>query len=452
MRTSSRKSLFIPGLVSLLLAAGACGGASQRPALCSESDSCTELSFQEETGPIANPERGYFVVTEIGDEGDLGWAQDLERTLVNFRIVLDDFRDRPIDQARLDQMVTGFAQLRDAGIKCIIRFQYNEGSGTDAPLEQVLQHIGQLGPILHDNSDVIAVLQAGLIGAWGEWHSSSNNLDEEQARDAILRALLAELPKDRMVQVRSPTYKDTIFPGGPVTAEIAYKGDDRARVGHHNDCFLASESDKGTYEDPIEEWRSYVSNDSRYTPVGGEACKQTALSSCSNALAELATMHWSYANHGYPSDVIQEWQDQGCYDEIDARLGYRFVLDRASWTRTPSAGNDMHLKFEIKNKGFAAPYNKRPVFLVLRSDSNRYEFELSDFDPRMWMGGETQSLTTKVKLSGVEAGSYELSLWFPDPDDRLRAKSAFSIRMANRSIWQPTEGLNILSPAIEIAP
>ena len=38
----------------------------------------------------------------------------------------------------------------------------------DAPKNIVLNHIAQLKPLLQDNADVIACMQMGFIGTWGE--------------------------------------------------------------------------------------------------------------------------------------------------------------------------------------------------------------------------------------------------------------------------------------------
>jgi hypothetical protein len=410
------------------------------------------VSYEAIDEPIANPGRGFFAVVDMNSEGDLEWAKDLGRTLVNVRVVLSDYRTKDLDQAKLDELSAGFAKVRDAGLKAIVRFQYNEGSGEDAPLEQVLRHIEQLGPVLRDNWGVIAVLQAGFIGAWGEWHSSSNGLDDDEGRGAVLSALLAEVPDRRMVQVRSPSYKETLLPGGPLTAQEAHDGEDRARVGHHNDCLLYSESDNGTYEAPIDDWRSYLEQDGQYTVVGGEACSKTELTTCENALSELEMMHWSYLNGGYPGDVIEDWQSSGCFDEIDARLGYRLRLARASWSDAPRAGQPMRLVFEIENDGFAAPYNERPVFAVLRSSDTRYDIPLGEVDPRDWLGGTTQTVSVTLPLDGVVPGSYQLSLWLPDARESLRERSDYSIHLANRDVWVAERGINVLTDSLEITP
>lgn len=82
-------------------------------------------------------------------------------------------------------------------------------------------------------------MEAGFIGAWGEWHTSTNGLDNIQDKREILNALLAAIP-GRFVQVRYPANIIEMYPA-PEDAVSA-------RVAHHNDCFLSSNTDVGTYE------------------------------------------------------------------------------------------------------------------------------------------------------------------------------------------------------------
>src|SRR5262249_49601427 len=154
------------------------------------------------------------------------------------------------DAALLDALAANFAKVRAAGIKLVLRFNYNDGpiGAPDAALAQIQQHVTQLAPLLAANADVIAFLQAGFIGAWGEWHSSTNGNDTTQNERAVVDALLAALPATRMIQIRTPEIVDAMFPGGPL--QDGFSGEARARIGHHNDCFLASDNDFGTYDDP----------------------------------------------------------------------------------------------------------------------------------------------------------------------------------------------------------
>ncbi|WP_438875234.1 DUF4832 domain-containing protein, partial [Bacillus cereus group sp. Bce033] len=61
----------------------------------------------------------------------------------------------------------------------------------------------------------------------------------------------------------------------PPTEAQAFDGSAVSRLGAHNDCFLASATDVGTYsEDPVqrERERDYVAAVASIAPFGGETC------------------------------------------------------------------------------------------------------------------------------------------------------------------------------------
>ena len=77
--------------------------------------------------------------------------------------------------------------------------------------EQILAHLDQLKPFLEKNKDLILVVQAGMIGAWGEWHSSVQGLENsEETKAAVLEKLLSVVPAERNVQVRLPEFKNLL--------------------------------------------------------------------------------------------------------------------------------------------------------------------------------------------------------------------------------------------------
>ena len=61
-------------------------------------------------------------------------------------------------------------------MKMIPRFAYNFGptGAPDASTDRILEHLEQLRPALVANQDVIAFVEAGFIGTWGEWHDSTS--------------------------------------------------------------------------------------------------------------------------------------------------------------------------------------------------------------------------------------------------------------------------------------
>jgi hypothetical protein len=281
--------------------------------------------------------------------------------------------------------------VRQAGVKVLLRFAYGD---SDAPKAQILAHIAQIQPLLEKNVDVIVAMQAGFIGVDGEWHDSTNGLDDPADRKEILQAELDALPASRMTQIRTPMLKDESWPG-PLADADAWSGSYAARIGHHNDCFLATDTDYGTYpSSEIEQWKDYVAQEGQYTPVGGETCKvDSPRSDCDSARAEMERLHWSLLNEQHDADVYAAWKSQGCFDEISRRLGYRFELARVVFTDKVAPGGELDLEVHVRNVGYAGLFNARPVYAVLDDGTTRRDALLGSVDPRAWASGAETTFT-----------------------------------------------------------
>lgn len=409
------------------------------------------LTYQPIEGDVLNPERGFrYSLDYLDPNADYAVYRTLGVTLVYSYVRLDDYRERDLPQELLDNLEAGLAALRKGGVKIVLRFSYNFGpypnSEPDASLEQILRHIQQLKPVLQKNADVIAWLHAGFIGAWGEWHSSTHGLDgDRNAKRAILEALADALPPDRFILLRYPPDLMTLFPQ-PLTAEQAFNGLFQARLGFHNDCFLSSDTDVGTYGNGASRAESiaYLSQITQFVPASGETCQVYAeLQSCEAAIQEMEKLHWTDLNQSYHKQVIKNWQRAGCFEEIQKRLGYRLVMEEAAFNATAQPGGILSLSWKLRNEGFASPLNPRPLFLVLDGPAN-VTLPLEGIDPRDWLPGEWQ-LSTSIQLpSDLPKGEYRLALWLPDGYESLRADPRYSIRFANQDMWDETHGWNVL--------
>ncbi len=411
------------------------------------------VTYAPSAADFPNPERGFYEGAELG-ENDLSWyPAETGNHLLHLYARLDDFRRRDLTPKDLAVLEDFFTLARQAGVKVILRFSYNFGEtyplpAPDASLEQALRHIEQLAPVLEANKDVIAWFEAGFIGAWGEWHTSASRLDTPENKAIIRDALYRYFPQDRFILFRYPGDFTRWYPQ-PLSEAQAFNGSDQARTGHHNDCFLASDDDWGTYYDydgslQIEAWKTYLAAMTRFAPMSGETCNPNPpRSDCPTALAELERLHWTALNEAYHLDVIQGWKDQGCYAEIRRRLGYRLSLLEASFPRQVRPGRDLTLHVRLQNTGFASPLLPRPVYLILVGQDNILSYPIPA-DPRRWQPGEhdlTASITLPVSLS---AGTYQLALWLPDPSPRLQNDPRYAIRFANEGVWDAEHGWNLL--------
>ena len=120
-----------------------------------------------------------------------------------------------LSEENFQTMQTYFDELQKLGKKAVLRFAYERdfmGRAAVGPTgEQILEHLDQLKPFLEKNKDLILVVQAGMIGAWGEWHSSIQGLENsEETKAAVLEKLLSVVPVERNVQVRLPEFKNLL--------------------------------------------------------------------------------------------------------------------------------------------------------------------------------------------------------------------------------------------------
>ncbi len=473
------------------------------------------LIYVESTEDFPNPERGFYRVAEThansyklldvnklkewrtlqqADDGDY----KVYSTLTFRNIVLDGFTTTDLTEELLTNIKNDFDAARTAGIKLIVRFTYNvnpQSGGCpegficppykDAKKEIVLKHIAQLKPVLQQNADVLACLQMGFIGMWGENYYSDyfgdastngkGKFNDKNWTDKgeVLKALLDAVPGDRMIQVRTPQLKQRYVYGvdaptnsAAIAEAEAYNGTEKSRIGFHNDCLLSSPSDYGTYDDYGNSssprlsgniLKPYMMEDSRYVAVGGETCDDTFspendCESAGKAQTEMRNMHYSFLNCAYNNDVNNDWQTGGCMDAIKQNLGYRFVLRSAVYPHTAvEAGKLFSFMLNIENTGYASPFNERTVKIIMRNKQTAAEFLFDiDTDIRKWYSGNISLKSTLLTQTSMTKGVYDLLLYMPDKYESIASRAEFAIRMANANCWEESTGYNKLGFSIEV--
>jgi uncharacterized protein DUF4832/uncharacterized protein DUF4874 len=470
--------------------------------------------YTTSTEDFANPERGFYIQADnyasapsvvpgnlaayrINGKSSPGNTYTAKISLLLRLFYLDTFTNSPISSNFLNAIQADFNSIRAQGDKVIVRFAYNKDTTRpfDEPTKaRILSHIEQLGPLLKANSDVVAVLQMGMIGAWGEGYYTDVFYTNGQAtaqnwldRNEVLNAELAALPAERMIQVRVPQFKQKYVYGpsaptsvAPLSPAAALSGSNAARIGFHNDCYLASSTDYGTFSDndfgagtssqDIANLRNYLAQETRFAPMGGETCNvypptTDCASAGGNADLDMAISHYSFLNEGYNASVNDQWAAQGCIEEIKRQLGYRLALVSGVFRTEAQPGQTIPLTLNFTNGGFAAPYNPRGIELILRhtGTGKKYFAELSrDADARRWLPGANYAVSAQLSLPpDIPLGEYELLLNLPDPAPSLYTNVAYSIRLANSNavssmgtvlndVWEQTTGYHRLGQTLTV--
>ena len=437
----------------------------------------------DNTTNFSNPERGFYeqveqVVTADGtsnlSDHYFSDGRSEGRSLLLRLYYLDNFRTKTLPQAVLDEITADMAKFRANGFKCILRFAYtaeaydNASQNQDASPAIWQQHLSQLKQVLQDNADVIYVVQAGFLGAWGEWYYSSQGIGSAIPQDAkrnLINWLLDAVPANRCVQLRTPKFKtDYIGSTTALTDATAYQGTPQARLGHHNDAFCNGELNQGTYENATKD-KAYIAQECLYVPNGGETNIEndndktyTNYGTGAAAATEMKRLRYSYLNYSYSTYATDKWQAEkdasgsSYYDIMACQMGYRFVLTDGTYPTQATAGKNMHISLKINNTGYAPLYNERHAYIVLKNTDKTYWIQLQS-DPRSWRPDQTTAITEDLSLPAeMVAGTYALYLHLPDADSRIAANPAYAVRLANTDIWDSATGYNSLNAQITIAP
>lgn len=485
------------------------------------------VNYTESFDDIINPDRGFYYPINCfaSDFIPLNISQlqslktnftpyqgnyQVKTSLILRHYILDSFVNTPsLSTDFLNNLQADFDIARIAGVRLILRFSYTIQPETscgeaacppygDANKSVVLAHINQLAHYWQANEDVIAALQHGFIGVWGENYYTDHFGDASegflgqgylsnqnwQDRIEVLEALLNAMPESRMVQVRYPQLKQKYLYGidAPVTspamqAELAHTAAHAARIGFHNDCFLAAPDDYGTYADygsdtnPITSdqttvLKPYAAADGMYVAIGGETCsdadfdpQNNCASQSGQAENDMTFLHYSYLNAEYNNAVNNDWQDGGCMNDIKRQLGYRFVLRNGTFLTNATAGQSIDFSLTIENVGFAAPFNQRTWRLILRHQDSGSEFPLllqnvTNADTRFWIAGSIHTLSGSTQLPQLMPnGNYDVLLQLSDFSNagRIANQPDYCIQFANTGTWETPTGYNNLLHSINIS-
>jgi hypothetical protein len=469
------------------------GSVDAKAKLVTSTSMVVDTSYTADPNPdLVNPERGmYFGGYPTGRQS---------HTIVAKWLYLDQVCDQNLtwdrdNPNRTSPVLSAYAatlkEARANDVKVLFRPRYDTPSGSrlnrcgrfhaDTKSRQ-LNHITAIAQMLGAYKDVVAFIQAGYLGRWGEWNDGGPEfgpstvplLYDERDRSDIIDHVLSEYAAHGItqdVELRTPVFAKEVV-------ERYEKLNRRANVGLHNDCFMRSNasepvdsgSDGGTYSDfpggspqnfgSTKRARDWAEAWTKSASFGGETCPANGNERwrfCSNMIgsnSEPASLHMDYLNGDYADDAVETW-DEGdlegdvCYDEIRRRLGYRFEVTRVEYLATVSGGVRFRLRVTIENTGWGKLHKPRTPKLVLRRGSKRLVYNLPGV-VSSWEAGQT----TIISFEGPTPlpGTYNLRLWIPDPDAESRIPYAvkFATKRNGASIFDSATGENDLGVSMTV--
>lgn len=402
-----------------------------------------ESNADYDSALLKNPDRGLRMETKLSVDGKTPNIQNDPTTplydwMAFYRVespmitqayfYLTGYRDtEKLPQEAFDRMQKFCDAARENNIKLLLRFAYqydqSDSGGTVRPGEKgeakqsiMMAHLDQLKPFIEKNKDIIYAIQAGMIGAWGEWHSYSDSGEYAIDEAALLKKLIEVTPENLTLQVRNPNYKVKYGAG---LSESQLK-----RIGHHNDAVF------GVYQawtggiNPGTSLYKTITEEAPYFPIDGEMFWGWQINSGgtpANAFADSArteikwqniigqlaeqrfttfSLHHSYretegsSGSGPFSYSMDKWKqrkvtpaildsmglfysnewfknssgktvERNAFEYLRDYLGYRISIQNFSAKGKLNRGNAVSVSVNLINNGFSAAFNIESGFAVL---------------------------------------------------------------------------------------
>ena len=408
---------------------------------------------------LHNPDRGlrmetYITLTpEDAPESYPGNAQDpYEKLLgltetyeeesprvVQLYVYLTRYNDKPLDGSAFAQLQKMLKLCRDEGIRVLLRFAYQNESNPDPDWPRMKGHLEQLGAWFRANEklleDTLFVMQAGLVGYWGEGHSYVNF--KEKYIGPAFDKLISITPADVFVQVRTTRLYNAI----PSEYSDRLGMHDDYLIGEANGPWSFFEGKKKKATKQLEAHFKRTINDGElpwgvatyYDRADGHPLDSMEALPILKQLGQysLTTLSLEH-NHreAGPERVftMARWKDErltaaqlkrnglpyhpALLDENESISAFEYVQYHLGYLLSITAFevDGDQVNFTIENNGFAAPLNSNALSLVIDGE----EHPVDSYD--------------KYALGSMQAVAYTVNL-----PEGLDVNASIGIRLAHRA-------------------
>ena len=403
---------------------------------------------------IDNPDQGFYRPSFVALSADGAKASKPiydDFTLYHLRVDISAFSsaaggsDASLTQAALDGLEDVIEFYEERGRSVILRLAYDKNYGgkkdQEPSVELMTEHIRAVSAVLNRHTDALTAVEVGMVGPWGEMHSSK--LATPEVITALADAYLTALD-ERPVLVRTPKmiYDYLGITVNDLDGYVEPDGRSK-RLGLFNDGYLGSANDLGTYTDRAKETEFLAKRGG--LPYGGEVTvPDSKFHDIDKCTPEMFLMGLSYLNYEWNNDVVQKkWKNskytkkcgsdslyygQSAFTYIRNRLGYRFVLEGAE---LGAKDGRLNVSATIKNVGFGELTRVKTADLLLVGADGGIAASLSLGG---WTGGD---IDKALDASGLSSGEYKAYI-------KVHSGGKYPIRFANEDIYDETLGANFL--------
>ncbi|NLE23771.1 MAG: DUF4832 domain-containing protein [Clostridiaceae bacterium] len=403
-----------------------------------------------------------------------GSAEASVSRIMHSYIRLDEYADQAqLPQVLLDDLATGLAEVRKEGMKIVFCSAYSMSMNqlVDVPIDTIMNHMKQINKVISANADVVLAIEAGYFGPWGEWHDNryttwddrngAPNPVGKSARATLVKGILETTPDNIKVAIRYPEYLRELLENDTFTQT------EKDRLGFQNTGIAQNEHDGWTFLIPdTETSKKYIysmtTSDGFHRYYGGETGIEEGnedyldgykvLGDSYNANMTEYNGSWSIPEPWFTTKLPASGNDpaETTYQRVLRKTGYRLRLVSATFKRSADPGDTFEFSAVIDNDGYAGPLNSRPAYLVFDNGTIRRNVRLTGVEVRSWLGGDDHTGPYNIEAKDIKVpadlaeGDYTLALWLPDSAQSLQSRSEYSIRLANKYMWDAQKGYNKL--------
>lgn len=391
-----------------------------------------------------------------------------------------DYRGKHLDDTFYSFAEKVFQYCREHNVQILLQFAYydvNNFNDRTPTTEEIMLHINDLkqNGLIERNKDVIHVFQCGFVGRFGEWHSENTPTDHK----VIVNSLLELLPDGIFTQIRYPEVADLVEDSNPL----------KKMIGYDNGCYFgiqnSSDLGGGTFSYGTPGYDYVMNKAGAYTPNYAECYYYTEFKNVLGfypdgyaCLLGASQMHLTNLNgsNGYldqgalKDGAMVRWKNQpvtekwlkeyglpysenwfknaegktverSCFDFIRNYLGYRFTAEKLITEK--SGENNLSVKLDLKNNGFAAAFNITSSLVILDKDGKEVSSAEAG-NPMQWYPtnpddySDREQLTHEIKAElklPEKSGEYRLAL-------KLLSTGGGTARLDNNIPFE--DGCNIL--------
>lgn len=423
-----------------------------------------ELDYRESIEAIHNPDQGFYrpIYVKVTQEG-VTFNKNIvtnNTQLYHLRVDISDFSAKingDSDKELTDSVLIGLNDLlnflNEREKSAIIRLAYDPNFGgakdKEPSVAMMTKHIEQVATVLNNYPNTITAIEVGMIGPWGEMHSSSiasdksinNTLIDTYLTHTNNFPILVRTP-NRIYQYLGITLNEidnyTIAP-----TSKAY------RLGLYNDGYLGSSSDLGTFTNREKEI-GWLSGQTNHLPYGGEVTvPDSPLHNIETCIPEMKQIHLSYLNEEWNNQVVDKWKNttytsacgedshyfgSSAYTYIDNHMGYRYVLKNSTLKFNPNT-KKMQWSLKIDNVGFGNLIRQKEMTVYVADYLGQI---VQTANVGSYHGENNITFSFQQK---VPSGRYQVYLALHN--DTKQSIPTYSIRLAN-NLWNTTLKANLI--------